>query len=443
MIRNTFSLILTGIINSLVYVSKKIGIIFSFFHFIGIKIKSFFKGTSHVMHEGLVALLICAIGDLIAGIILGKMTFFLETFPGLLVLIPGAIGMRGNIFGSFASRLGTNLHIGILSPELKKSEVLTENVLSSIILTLVLSIFLAILAKILCIIFNYPSMDLIDFLLISLFTGIISSVIMLPISMVISLKSFQYGWDPDNITNPLITASGDLFTLPSIILSIFLLSIISNIYVKYIIIIIIISITILSFYYGLKMKGAMKRILKQSAPILIFSSFLGVSAGGILNSVSSTLLNNPTLLTLVPLFSGESGSLISILSARLSSALHSGLINENSLWAHDKETLRNFSIIFVLSLFIYPFIGFLAEASSVISGAIGLGFFKTVLISLIAGLILISIMTIFVFSLSSISYKKGYDPDNIVIPVSTSLTDLISNMILIAISLLVFFIVFI
>ena len=47
----------------------------------------FFEIHKSSIEEGLIALLICAIGDLIAGVILGKMTFFLETFPGLLVVI--------------------------------------------------------------------------------------------------------------------------------------------------------------------------------------------------------------------------------------------------------------------------------------------------------------------------------------------------------------------
>ena len=81
-----------------------------------------------VIKESLIALLICAVGDLCAGVILGKMTFFLETFPGLLVIIPGAIGMRGNIFGSFASRLSTNLHIGIISAKFEFSEDLNHNI---------------------------------------------------------------------------------------------------------------------------------------------------------------------------------------------------------------------------------------------------------------------------------------------------------------------------
>ena len=114
----------------------------------------FYAEHDYIIKEGLIALLICAVGDLIAGIILGKMTFFLETFPGLLVVIPGAIGMRGNIFGSFASRLSTNLHIGLISPQFEFSEDLNYNIFSSFVLTLVLSIFLGIVGKIFCILLH-------------------------------------------------------------------------------------------------------------------------------------------------------------------------------------------------------------------------------------------------------------------------------------------------
>ena len=97
-------------------------------------ISEFYHIHKFTIKEGLIALFICAVGDLIAGVILGKMTFFLETFPGRLVVIPGAIGMRGNIFGSFASRLSTNLHIGIISAKFEFSEELNHNIFSSFVL---------------------------------------------------------------------------------------------------------------------------------------------------------------------------------------------------------------------------------------------------------------------------------------------------------------------
>ncbi|WP_067260589.1 magnesium transporter [Methanobrevibacter cuticularis] len=399
------------------------------------RFNSFFKDSNSVIKEGLIALLICAIGDLFAGIILGNMTFFLETFPGLMVLIPGAIGMRGNIFGALGSRLGSNLHIGLISPKLKRSKILTENILSSLILTLILSLFLAFLAKGICTLFNFDSMSLLDFTLISVFAGLISSVIMLPLTMLISLKSFKNGWDPDNISTPLIAAFGDLFTLPSIILSLIIVSLLSHVLLKYSLFILAIIITIIVFIYAIRSEGEMRDIVMQSTPVLLLSSVLGVSAGGFLNSSISVLLKNPSLLTLVPLFSGESGNLVSILGARLSSALHAGLIEP--VLKPEKTSVNNFLIIVVLAIIIYPIIGFLAEASSRLLNFPGIGFFSILSISTVSGMILIGIMILIVFFISSISYRKGFNPDNIVIPISTSITDSISSLILVTVALAV------
>ncbi|MCL2687142.1 MAG: magnesium transporter [Methanobrevibacter sp.] len=408
---------------------------FSIPYRVGHRFKSFFNETNSVLRESLLGLLICAIGGLCAGLILGKMEYFLTAFPGLLVIIPGAIGMRGNIFGALGSRLGSNLHIGLLSPEFKRSKILSENILSSLILTLVLSMLLGFIAKIICVIFGFESISLVDFILISIFAGLISSVIMLPVTMLISLKSYENGWDPDNISTPIIAAFGDLFTLPSIILSTIIISVISSTILKYIIFIFFITISLLSLYYGIKSGGEMKKILKQSTPVLLLCSFLGIVAGGFLNSSIETLLKNPSLLTLVPLFSGESGNLVSILGARLSSALHSGLIS--SALRPEKATLRNFSIIIFLAIIIYPIIGLLAELSSVILHMDGLGYLSIVGISTISGLILIAIMLLIVFLISAFSYRKNLNPDNIVIPVSTSITDSLSSLILVSVTIFI------
>ncbi len=395
----------------------------------------FYTENKSVIKEGLIALLICAIGDLIAGIILGNMTFFIETFPGLLVIVPGAIGMRGNIFGSFASRLSTNLHIGLISPKFEFSEQLNYNIYCSFVLTLVLSIFLGIVGKIFCIILNYPSIGLIDFILICSFSGIISNLVMLPITMFISFKSIEHGWDPDNITSPIIAAFGDLLTLPAIIASTYILTFISfSFIIKDIVLIIILVSVIIAFIYCYRLSYETKTILKQSTPILLLCSFLGGSAGGILNSSVETLLTNPSLLTLIPLFSGECGSLISILGARLSSGLHSGLVEP--LRKPKGEAISNFALTYILAIIIFPVIGLLAESSSLVLGTIGVGFDKIVEISTSSGLILVTVMIFLSYYISTISYNHNLDPDNIVIPISTSVTDSISSLILISISLL-------
>ena len=433
MIRHITHILMIIIVNSVVFIFKKIHYLFSIFKLAGNRFNLICSDNKSFFKESILALLICAVGGLFAGIILGNMTYFLETFPGLMVLIPGAIGMRGNIFGALGSRLGSNLHIGTLSPEFKRSKLLSENILSSLILTFILSVFLAFLAKGICILFNFKSISLVDFTLISIFAGIFSSIILLPLTMLISLKSFENGWDPDNITTPIIAAFGDLITLPSLILAIFLVSIFSNEFIKYMLFLIAMLFTILGFYHGISVSDEIEKIVKQSTPVLFICSILGISAGGFLESSISTLLKNPSLLALIPLFSGESGNIVSILGARLSSALHSGLIHP--VLKPERITITNFLIIIILAIFIYPLIGFLAEFSSIISGTVGLGFINIILISTISGMVLIGVMVLIVFYISSISYKKGLDPDNIIVPISTSITDSISSLILITVAL--------
>ncbi len=400
------------------------------------RLPSIIKLHKSTINESLIALLICAIGDLCAGIILGNMTFFLKTFPGLLVLIPGAIGMRGNIFGSFASRLSTNLHIGTLEPEFKSSSILNTNLASSVILTMILSLFLAVFAKFMCIIFSLESISLMDFILISVFAGLISSLIMLPLAVFISFKSFIGGWDPDNVTTPIVAAFGDLLTLPCIILALFILELLNvNLLIKTVVFIILIIIVLGLFIYGLYSDDYLKTILKESTPILLFCSFLGTFAGTVLDSCASTLLNNPTILTLVPLFSGESGNLVSILGARLSSGIHSGLIEAE--FKLNETVTSNFIIVALLSLIVYPSIAIIADLSSMLLNIKGFSILHLILISLLSGMVLIPIMMVIVFFIGIYSFNKSLDPDNVVIPISTSITDALSNSLLIVFSLIV------
>ena len=259
---------------------------------------------------------------------------------------------------------------------------------------------------------------------------------MLPLSMIISLKSFQHGWDPDNITTPLIAAFGDLFTLPSIILSLLIVSLFKDIIIlRDIIVVIIIILTIFAVYRGFKSEDGISTIVKQSTPVLFVCSLLGSFAGGILNSSVETLLTNPSLLTLVPLFSGESGNLVSILGARLSSGLHLGTVEPSN--KPQLSAYKNFGIIFILAIIIYPAIGILADSSSWALGIQGLGFLNIATISFLAGMVVIFIMMFMVFYISTISFKKGLDPDNIVIQLCASITDSLSTLNLILFSMLV------
>jgi len=84
------------------------------------------------LRQALAALLVSSGGDLLAGLTLGAITGTLEALPGLLVLVPAAIGMRGNIFGALGSRLGTSIHTGTFSLSRRRDTVVGQNVVTSL-----------------------------------------------------------------------------------------------------------------------------------------------------------------------------------------------------------------------------------------------------------------------------------------------------------------------
>ena len=72
-----------------------------------------------ILKESFPILLLCTIGGVIAGMILHDMENELDLMPGIFILLPAILGMRGNISGALGSRLGSALHLGLIEPELK------------------------------------------------------------------------------------------------------------------------------------------------------------------------------------------------------------------------------------------------------------------------------------------------------------------------------------
>ena len=91
---------------------------------------------------GFAALLLSSGGDLLAGLTLGAITGTLESLPGLLVLVPAAIGMRGNIFGGLGSRFSTAIHTGTFRVSRRLDTLVGQNVVASLALSLSISLVL-------------------------------------------------------------------------------------------------------------------------------------------------------------------------------------------------------------------------------------------------------------------------------------------------------------
>ena len=86
------------------------------------------------VRAGFFALLISSGGDLVTGLTLASITHTLTHLAGLFILIPAAIGMRGNIFGALGSRLGTQIHAGTFRLSRRLDTPFGQNIGAAIVL---------------------------------------------------------------------------------------------------------------------------------------------------------------------------------------------------------------------------------------------------------------------------------------------------------------------
>jgi len=168
-------------------------------------------------------LVACALLDLISGSMLEGMRKSIEVLPGLIVMIPPLIDLRGNIGCALGSRLGTALHLGTVEPRFSLSPEMKANVISAVIVSILGSLAIGLMSFIATILAGVGAMGVLNFLFISLFSGILSGLILIPVTVFIAVVSFRKGWDPDNVTGPVMTTVGDIVSIFCILLSVFIL----------------------------------------------------------------------------------------------------------------------------------------------------------------------------------------------------------------------------
>jgi len=165
-----------------------------------------------MVKQSLPLLVICGIGAIIAGNTLGEMINIFQQIPGLLVVIPAVIAMRGNISTALGSRLGSAYHLGLIDAKNMWNEDLKQNIIGSLLLSLLMSFFIGALAYVSSLLLNvHPNL----YLLVSIvvLAGVLSGIILTFLTVFIVYLVFRQGFDPDNMTGPALATFGDIITM--------------------------------------------------------------------------------------------------------------------------------------------------------------------------------------------------------------------------------------
>lgn len=386
------------------------------------------------LRESILALIISAVTSVFAGLFLGNSTDILLLIPGLIIHIPVAIGMRGNIFAALGSRLGSALHLGSFTSLSMKNEVVRSNIFSTFTLTLILSVALGFITVAFASVFGLATVSLFTFISIAFISGFVSGIILLALTLIIAFASYKKGWDPDNITAPLITALGDFFTIPSIILAARIVtslgekSVITFAYLT--IIAALLNIIFLAVQKVRRHSVQYRKIVFQSLMIIILAGILDGFAGTFVELNIQKIVALPVILVMLPAFLETGGNIGNVLAARLSTKLHLGTIETRISIRGEmgKEILGSMALAYI----IFPVLGFLTYAVSLLFGVTGLNLASTVLLSVLGGFILHLMIIFFTMFTAILSFKYGLDPDNVTIPLLTSATDIVGVLALFA-----------
>lgn len=384
--------------------------------------------------QGLGALSLGLLASLVAGLTLGSITDTLERLPGLLLLVPAAIGLRGTIFGAMGSRLGTSIHTGTFAVRLRPDSVLGQNVLAAGVLTLVTAAVLAVLAKVFAVGFGIEgSISVPDLLAISFVAAVLSSLVLVVFTVALAAASTRYAWDPDNVMAPLVTATGDLITLPSLYLATLVLDVrwaVAGITaVAGVAAVAALLATLRTHHHELR------SIVTESLAVVMVAGALSLVAGLVLEGRLDALAEYPALLALVPAFLASAGSLGGILSNRLTSRLHLGTVEPTTV--PTGAARRDIVDVFVLAVPIFALASVVADLISVLADLRSPGPLAMVGVALLGGLLATTCSAAVAYYGAVVSYRAGIDPDNVGIPLVTSSIDLAGSLsFIIAVALL-------
>ncbi len=161
--------------------------------------------------------IVSVLGGIIAGTILAVYMDKILLIPGMLILLPGFLEMRGNISGSFASRLSAGLFLGVIKPRLRETHIIKGNLFASFSLALFVSLVLGLLAFL----FNYVVLGIPTptIIFLPLIAGLIANAIEIPLTLIVTFYIFKKGHDPNNFMGPFVTSTGDITSIVSLLIA--------------------------------------------------------------------------------------------------------------------------------------------------------------------------------------------------------------------------------
>jgi mgtE-like transporter len=343
--------------------------------------------------------------------------------------------MRGVVSGVFSGRLTTGLHLGTIKASLTENTKLFYMLLfATITLTLQGSIMIGSFVSIISAFFwMTPIEDIFSIVLILIATTNVSLILVSPITLFISFFSFRYGLDPDNIVYPVMSTIADIIDTICFILMLILYT--SGFLGFFLLILIDLAFIFIVLYFLLRYRNEVKYlgIIKELFPIMIIITFIVNITGNILGKINQFIGNRPDIYLIYPSIISTVGATGSIIGSKITTKLALG--TAKATISEIKYNIPEISGTLISSIIL--FILFSILSSIFVYGAFILEkVLPLVFLMIVLNILATPLMSIFAYVIAILTYKKGLDPDNFVIPFESSLSDSTTTVCLLSVLIL-------
>ena len=362
----------------------------------------------------------------IGGLLTGTLILFyfdvlsLSGAPWALFLFPGILSIRGAVGGLFSGHLGTGLHLGTIKASFTGN---TRDFGVLVRVVVALSFVSGVTVGVGCWLFGLflwgaGLVDFVQLLAVIVASMGLSVVFVSPLTMVFSVLPFRRGLDPDVIVYPVTSTMSDIINTICYILCLSLFFVVGTLGTYLVWLMDIVFIVVVCYILVTNLDEAkFVDTIKEFLLTLVFVSIIANVTGSFLSKIGGRIFAvYPAIITTV-------GGVGSIIGSTATTKLALGLIKPSfsSLKEHNDEvggawlaSMIMFSVYAVLSLFT--------------SGGTTLGELAVFTVQLLTTNVLaVAVMVFISFAVAIFTYRRGWNPDNFVIPIESSLADTITT----------------
>jgi mgtE-like transporter len=364
------------------------------------------------------------IGGLIAGFAIALQLGVFQLSPWAIALYPAVVSIKGVITGLLTGRLSTALHLGTIYPKFfGNTKTFYKLIGAMIVLTLSTSATISMISIIFGTLFwgititDFPAIFAVMVATLSL--GLLITLITVKFTFI----SFKSSLDPDTIVYPAIS------TLADIIITFLYIGVL-NLYFsgpigRWIIIIlglINVFLVLIILPRNLREKGFLN-IIKESLPTIFLVAFMANITGTVLKGISNLIDGRREIYTVYPAIIDMIGDVGLVVGSAASTKLALGVLPPSL--TSIKNHAKNIFSAWTASLVLFAVLGFLSLGINRMFSLQGISSLLSVLF--ISNIIAFTTIAISSYAISILTFKRGLDPDNFVIPVGSSLADSITT----------------